>query len=263
MSDEYQHSAFPPPPHPEVLLWRYLDFEKFDWLVSNRRLFMPSAQFLGDPLEGTTPNGHAEWWRSLEADTESEEKRQIIRQNQEKISAFAKAFRPHYYVSCWHMNDFESRKMWRCYTKSADAVAVATSYQALRASLPEYVEIGMVRYIDYSSQSLPSLNLFEYITHKNINFDFEREVRAVALPPATEGLGASQFQANHFESESQKGFLVFAPEVDVAALIDRVVLHPESSPAFVAKICFACDGAGLPKPIPSVFSNYGGSSSAL
>ncbi|NTV46814.1 MAG: hypothetical protein HGB11_09935 [Chlorobiales bacterium] len=263
MSDEYQHPAFPPPPHPEVLLWRYLDFEKFDWLGGKRRLFMPSAQFLCDPLEGTMPDGHIERWRSLEADAASEEQRRIIRQNQEKIFAFAKAFRPHYYISCWHMNALENTKMWRCYTKSPDAVAVATSYRALRASLPAYVEIGMVRYIDYSSESLPSLNMFEYITHKNINFCFEREVRAVALPPATEGLGASHFQANHFESESQNGFHVYAPEVDVAALIDRVILHPESSPAFVEKICSACDAAGLPEPVPSAFSTYGGSSSAL
>jgi hypothetical protein len=263
MSDEYQHIAFLPPPHPEVLLWRYLDFEKFDWLASNRRLFMPAAQFLGDPLEGTTPNGHIEWWRSLEADATSEEQRRIIRQNQEMIFAFAKAFRPYYYVSCWHMNALENMKMWRCYTKSPDAVAVATSYQALRASLPAYVEIGMVRYIDYSSESLPSLNMFEYITHKNINFCFESEVRAVAFPPASDGLGASHFQANHFESDSQKGFLVYAPEVDVAALIDRVVLNPESSPAFVEKISSACNAAGLSKPVPSAFSTYGGSSSAL
>ena len=263
MSDEYQHPASPPPPHPEVLLWRYLDFEKFDWLVSNRRLFMPSAQFLGDPLEGTTPNGHIEWWRALEDGAVSEEQRRIIEQNKEKVFAFAKAFRPHYYVSCWHMNALENTKMWRCYTKSSDAVAVATSYQALRASLPAYVEIGMVRYIDYASESLPSLNMFEYITHKNINFCFEREVRAVALPPATEGLGASHFQANHFESETHKGFRVFAPEVDVATLIDRIVLHPESSSAFTEKVCAACESAGLPKPVPSAFSTHGGPSSAL
>lgn len=263
MSDEYQHPAFPPPSHPEVLLWRYLDFEKFDWLASNRRLFMPSAQLLGDPLEGTAPIGHIAWWRALEDGAASEEQRRIIEKNKEKVFAFAKAFRPHYYVSCWHMNALENTKMWRCYTKSPDAVAVATSYQALRASLPAYVEIGTVRYIDYSSESLPSLNMFECITHKNINFCFEREVRAVALPPAPEGLGASHFQANHFESETQKGFLVFAPEVDIATLIDRVVLHPESSSAFAEKIRSACEGAGLPKPVPSAFSTHGVPSSAL
>jgi hypothetical protein len=263
MSDQYQHPAFPPPRHPDVVLWRYLDFEKFEWFVGNRRLFMPSAQFLGDPLEGTTPAGHLDWWRSLVEGATSEEQRRIIEQNKEKLSAFAHVFRPHYYVSCWHMNALENAKMWRCYTKTSEAVAVATSYRVLRASLPAYVEIGMVRYIDYASERLPSLNMFEYITHKNINFCFEREVRAIALPPTTEGLGATHFQDNHFESETQKGFLVFAPEVDVESLIHRVVLHPESSSEFIEKIRSICEGAGLPTPVPSAFSRQGRPSDAL
>jgi len=263
MTEQYQHPAFSPPSHPEVVLWRYLDFEKFEWFVSNRRLFMPSAQFLGDPLEGTTPAGHLNWWRSLLKSAASEEQRRIIEQNKEKLSAFAKAFRPHYYVSCWHMNALESSKMWHRYTKTSNAVAVATSYRALRASLPAYVEIGMVRYIDYVSERLPSLNMFEYITHKNINFCFEREVRAVALPPATEGLGATHFQHNHFESEIQKGSLVFAPEVDVAALTHRVVLHPESSSEFAERIRSICEGADLPTPVPSAFLSKGCPSCAL
>ncbi len=263
MNDEYRHPAFPPPPHPDVVLWRYLDCEKFDWLVNNRRLFMPAAQFLGDPLEGTAPAGDLEWWRTLAETATSEEQRQTIENNRERLSAFARAFRPHYYVSCWHMNALESTKMWQCYTKTSEAVAVTTSYRALRTSLPAYVEIGMVRYIDYANERLPSLNMFEYITHKNITYCFEREVRAVALRPATEGLGASHFRDNHFESETKKGFLVLAPEVDIASLIHVVVLHPESTPEFAETIRSACENANLPKPIPSAFSGRGAVSGAL
>lgn len=94
MSDEYRHPAFPPPPHPEVLLWRYLDFEKFDWLASNRRLFMPFAQFLGDPLEGTTPIGHIEWWRALEDSAASEEHRRIIEKNKDKGACLRECISP-------------------------------------------------------------------------------------------------------------------------------------------------------------------------
>lgn len=263
MSDEYQHPAFPPPPHRNVVLWRYLDFDKFDWLVNNHRLFMPSAEFLGDPLEGTAPVGDIEWWRAQAKGATSEEQRQTIEKNRELLSAFAKAFRPHYYVSCWHMNALESEKMWQRYTKTPEAVAVTTSYQALRASLPAYVEIGMVRYIDYASERLPSLNMFKHITHKNIGFCFEREVRAVALPPAIEGLGASHFRDNHFESESQKGFLVLAPAVDISNLIHSVVLHPGSPSKFAETIQSACENASLPKPIRSAFANQEASPGAL
>jgi hypothetical protein len=263
MSDEYQHPAFLQPPNPEVSLWRYLDFEKFDWLVNCRRLFMPAAHFLGDPLEGTRPAGDLEWWRTQAEDATSEDQRQIIEKNRELLSSFARVFRPNYYVSCWHMNELESKEMWQCYTKTPEAVAIKTSYRELRASLPAYVEIGMVRYIDYATERLPSLNMFEYITHKNIDYCFEREVRVVALSPATEGLGSSHFQDNHFESETRKGFLVFAPQIDVSRLLHGVVLHPESTPEFTAMVITACEKAGLPIPVASAFSGQGAIPSAL
>jgi hypothetical protein len=262
MNSEYRHPAFPPPPHPEVALWRYLDSEKFSWFIENQRLFMPSAQFLGDPLEGITPVGHDEWWKGLIENAESEAKRKIIEGNYKKLQSFADAFRPHHYVSCWHMNSVESSRMWKAYTESPDSVAVTTSYSALRSALPKYVEIGMVRYIDYENEQLPSLNMFEYITHKNINFCFEREVRAVALPPVTEELGSKHFQENHFESERKKGFLVFAPSVDITSLIHRVVLHPEASLKFKENIRAICKNSNIPGPTTSEFM-VGGEDSAL
>lgn len=257
MTDEYQHPAFPPPPHPDVVLWRYLDFHKFDWLVNCGRLFMPAAHLLGDPLEGTAPAGTLEWWHDQAASATSEEQRRVIVKNQEMLAAFAAAFRSHYYVSCWHMNAVESKKMWQCYTRSHESVAVKTSYRALRAALPAYVEIGMVRYIDYANERLPTLNMFEYITHKNIGYCFEREVRVVALQPVTDELGRSHFQERHFESETIKGFLVFAPEIDVRSLIHGVVLHPESKKGFAERIRAMCASANLPEPLPSSFSKQG------
>ncbi len=257
MSNEYQHPAFPPPPHQDVILWRYMDFNKFNWLVMNQRLFMPSAQFLGDPLEGTAPTGDFEWWRELAENADSEVKREIIQNNHKKITLFVEAFRPHYYVSCWHMNSIESSKMWRVYTKSSEAVAITTTYRALREALPEYVEIGMVRYIDYANERLPSLNMFEYITHKNISFCFEHELRAVAIPPAIKELGAGHFKEHHFESETRKGFLVYSPSVDLTKLVQSVVLHPDISGELTDTVSSICKKFGLPKPSQSSFSSQG------
>jgi len=247
----YAHPAFPPPKHPDVTLWRYLDIHKFDWLVAHRRLFMPAADLLGEPLEGTAPDGHLKSWRAEAEKADTATQRKIIEANQKLLSRFANNFRSNYFVSCWHMSECESDDMWRCYTTTPEAVVVKTTFRALRASLPEYVEIGMVRYLDYASARLPSMNMFEYITHKNINFSFEKEVRAVAFPPATEGLGSARFQGDLFASEAHKGRLVFAPVVDISVLIHGVVLHPASTPQFVARVCSTCEIATLPKPVAS------------
>ncbi len=53
----YIHPAFPEPDDPSAVIWRYMDAPKFEWLVNCGRLFMPSADRLGDPLEGSTPPG--------------------------------------------------------------------------------------------------------------------------------------------------------------------------------------------------------------
>jgi hypothetical protein len=243
----YEHPAFPQP-DPSVVLWRYMDACKFAWLVEHKRLFMPRADRLGDPLEGTTPAGELKWWQREATGADTDEMRRIIEHNRAFLSRMAKAFRDNYYISCWHMNTHENHAMWGCYTKQPESVAITITYAALRASLPPYVDMGTVRYIDYASDRLPTMNMFEYIMHKDSYYGFESEVRAVAFPPAVDELGRADFLANRFESESDPGLQVFAPAVDPARLIKGVVLHPEASSAFEAEITALCLSKGLPRP---------------
>ena len=248
MTDQqYIHPAFPQP-DPTVTLWRYMDASRFRWLAEHGRLFMPSADRLGDPLEGTTPPGELKWWQREAAEADTEEKRRIIEHNRAFLSRMAQAFQKNYYVSCWHMNTHENHAMWGCYTRQPESVAIRTTYEALRAGLPSYVDMGKVRYTDYATDRLPTMNMFEYIMHKDSYFAFESEVRAVAFPPAVDGLGRAEFLENLFESEDVPGFHVFAPVMDLASLIKGAVLHPEASPGFEAEISALCESKGLPPP---------------
>jgi len=246
------HPAFPQPPDRNVAIWRYMDALKLEWLVSSGRLFMPTADRLGDPFEGTTPLGELEWWKREAANADTDEKRRIIEHNRSSLSRMAQTFRNHhYYVGCWHMNQHENGAMWGCYTTSPESVAVRTTYAGLRSALPAYVEMGVVRYIDHATGRLPSMNMFEYIMHKDTYYAFEQEVRAVASPPAVKELGLEDFSANLFESESIKGFVVYAPPVDIEKLIQGIVLHPDASDAFAGKLLDLCAANGLPVPEPS------------
>jgi hypothetical protein len=138
--------------------------------------------------------------------------------------------------------------MWACYTTKPEAVSIRTTYAALRASLPNYVEMGLIRYIDYASARLPTMNLFEYIMHKDSYYASECEARAVASPPAVDELGLASFLENRFESETVPGFLAFAPVVDLARFIQGVVLHPKATSAFEARITNLCLSKGLLPP---------------
>jgi len=248
MNEPVNHPAFPQPDDDSIILWRYMDASKFKWLVENALLFMPSANHLGDPLEGTAPEGHIEWWQREAEHATTEECRRIIDNNRAFLSHMSQMLRNNYYVSCWHINKSENHAMWRCYTTQTEAVAVRTTYATLRECIPNYVEMGIVRYIDYSKERLPTMNMMEYIMHKDEYYSFESEVRAVVLHPPKGAFGNEEFEQNHFESESKPGFLVFAPQVHLTQLINGVVLHPDAPSEFEIQVKQICENAGLPKP---------------
>jgi hypothetical protein len=246
MPEETRHPAFPQPKDANAAIWRYLDFQKFHWLVENQRLFMPRAADLGDPLEGTQPQGDRHWWQSLVANAISAEERATIEHNRDLVSRFVAAFRTRFYVSCWHMNECENLSMWSEYTTHADSVAIHTTFSQLRTALPAYVEVGMVRYINYAKDRLPSPNMFEFITHKNECFGLERELRAVAMHSVMESQEQKHFREHHFQSEGASGQLVYAPHLNVRALVKSIVLHPNASNKFTEKVLSICQQHGLP-----------------
>jgi hypothetical protein len=225
-----------------------MDAPKFEWLINCGRLFMPSADRLGDSLEGSTPPGELEWWQRESERAETDEMRRVIEHNRSFLSRMAKQIRINHYVGCWHVNQHENHAMWGCYTKQPESVAIKTTYSTFRDLLPKYVEVGLVRYIDYSTERLPTMNMFEYIMRKDAYYRFEQEVRAVAFPPAVEELRLADFRANLFESETTKAFLVYAPQIDTKKLIQGVVLHPDSPATHIAAVRALCAKHGLPVP---------------
>jgi hypothetical protein len=250
-----QHPAFPQPENRDAILWRYMDGPKFEWLVENSRLFMPSVEHLGDPYEGSTPKAELDWWQAEAEKAENEDQRRIIEHNRGLLSRTALAFRTHAYcISCWHMNQNENFAMWKCYTTQPESVAIQTTYSALQICLPPIVQVGLMRYIDYATDRLPSMNMFEYIMHKRVHFQFEHEVRAVAFRFPPGAVGSDEFHRDFFESESNSEFLVYAPPLDIKQLIRGVVLSPTAPDDYRQRTIVLCEKNGLPTPRSSGMS---------
>lgn len=127
------HPSFPQPDDHSQVIWRYMDSDKFEWLLEHGRLFMPTADNLGDPREGSTPPGEIEWWKQEYKNAVTEEQRATVAHNRKFFASFAQKFRPRYYISCWHMNAHENYSMWRCYTKTKRAVAISFRYAQERS----------------------------------------------------------------------------------------------------------------------------------
>ncbi|WKL56635.1 hypothetical protein Q1W73_13255 [Asticcacaulis sp. ZE23SCel15] len=246
-----KHPSFPQPDNIAQVIWRYMDSDKFEWLLEQGRLFMPTADNLCDPLEGSTPRGEIEWWEQEVLNATTDEQLATIAHNRQFLADFRRNFRPRYYVSCWHMNTHENYSMWCCYTKTNRAVAIKTTYTALRKALPIEVLMGVIRYIDYSTDRLPWGNMFECIMHKDINFRYEAEVRAIMTLPPNDELGLQKFSEDHFALTANPNLRVYAPKVDVSTMIEGIVLHPDVSKSYAAKVRKLCIAKGLPAPTPS------------
>lgn len=249
------HLAFPQPEDQSAVLWRYMDAEKFESMLNCSRLFMPNARDLGDILEGSAPEGAMASWKRQAEKAENDEARQITEHNSGFMTRMATMLRDNYYVTCWHMNPNENALMWCSYTKndsndSNDSVAIKTTFDCLKNQLPEYANIGMVRYIDYSKDDFPSKNLFQYITHKDLLYISENEVRGVVAPPRVKELGQDHFESNLFEKQKEDGstLRVYAPPIDLVALIQGIVLNPKATDQYTDKVKSLCSAHGLPVP---------------
>jgi hypothetical protein len=220
---------------------------KFIDVVSHRRLYMARADRLGDEHEGTTPAAEVEYWNRLIEEAKSEDERLIIQGNREQLAEFAREFRPTYYVSCWHMATDENIAMWERYVSSNDAVAIRSTFSSLRAQLdPTVIEVGMVRYIDYESERLPSYNLMQLIMHKRHFFRDELEVRAVVWTMAPETIRRQY--VDPYLNADHTGFL--AP-INPKELIHQVVMHPKATAGIMRQVSEVCGEHDLPPPMAS------------
>lgn len=152
------------------------------------------------------------------------------------------------------MNEHEDISMWDRYTSSSKSVAIYTSYKNLRSILPRYVDMGVVRYIDYATTRLPTLNMYHRIMHKRVEFSVESEVRGVAFENLPDELGGLDLRGNRFAKSDDPSFHVFAPEVNLKQLIEGIVTHPKSASSFREQMQKLVECLGLPTPIESVLA---------
>lgn len=140
-------SGFEPLEDHNIKIWRYMDFTKFVAMLEYRGLFLPRADKLGDPFEGSWPRS------SPLSGTEFGP----FTVGGVPIPAFMgrdvfKAGPEYVVISCWHMNEYESDAMWSRYGGTNGSVAIQSNYSLLRTSLPPEFHIGTVRYITFEKQ---------------------------------------------------------------------------------------------------------------
>jgi hypothetical protein len=262
MAAKTDHPVFQQPSDPDVKIWHYMDFANYVALLEEGALWFSRADKLsesfgdrlGDPFEGTISRGTLEVLREQYNLIEFEGQEPMSREHIEKVVEFhigsTKEMRQWTYLNSWHMNERESAAMWRLYARTNEAVAIRSTYARLRDCLPEkahvgkvdmrrlvgkwvkaasHVYLGVVRYIDYSTQPMPQGNVYYPFIYKRKSFEHEHELRAVI--PATPVVERPEGGVYHQRElrNLEPGQLV---PVSLEDLIEGIYVAPTAPPWF-------------------------------
>lgn len=255
---DFEHPSFPRPPG-ATKIWRYMDWQpKFTGLVEERRLWMSWLSMLEDKYEGKTPAIITEELALALAGAEDDAERAAISDNVTILRRFAETFYPNYFVSCWCVRDVESDLMWRAYTSTSEAVVVQTTVDRLARALPDYLYIGLVRYIDYRRQGFGRMNMLEWPMHKRLEYVDDRELRVLADAGLWDQVGGNRLRENLLEGGDGDTYMrVCAPPVDLTHLIEAIHLHPRADRDFATRATAFCKDNALPEPRSSELANGG------
>jgi hypothetical protein len=220
MAAQTDHTCFKQPQTNTVKLWKYMDFTKFVALISSGQLFHCRSDKFRDPYEGSYPIRNRESDEIIFSRIPSEYRENAIQQ----FYGFSEWTRQWTYISCWHVNEFESAAMWDLYAKTEEAIAIETTYEHLTLCLPDQAYIGLVEYINYNDQIIPVNNAFHPFLFKRKSFEHEREARTIIqeLPYDDEKLN------------TERNNTIFGKNVQIntARLIQKIYISPNAADWF-------------------------------
>ena len=211
-------------------LWRYLDFEKFVWLLETSSLYHVRLDCLGDPYEGSVTTPYARKRDSGEIYGYTLPEIEPINNVRLTLTSF---------VTCWHANDAESAAMWRLYAHERRGVAIVSDVRGLEKSVDTspfaWGILGPVEYFDYDQDDMsddfgltgrPGFS-------KRKAFEYEREVRGlvhVQQFPKNPNDIFTEAHLSYLRQETQRGV---AAGVNLPGLIHEIVVAPDCEPWFL------------------------------
>lgn len=160
-------------------MWRYFPYERLRELLLNEELFFAHLPTFSDGLEGeltARTNDHLfNWFVAQGSDFAMAQQELVQYKNLQK----------QFYVSSWHMNNYESYLMWKAYGDRG--FAVRTTFERMQASFDDFpgtITGGVVDYIDFEREKTSVGNVFNHVITKDKPYMDEREFRLVFWQPA-------------------------------------------------------------------------------
>lgn len=156
-------------------MWRYLSADRLQNLLETQELFFSHLPIQEDALEGALTERSREHLASWFQNHNNSSRAKAYLE----VDEYQKA-QEHFYVNCWHMNNYESYLMWKVYANRG--FAIQTTFERLQASLDTSdaaITGGVVDYIDFKRDITPLGNVFNHVATKDKPYQDEREFRLV------------------------------------------------------------------------------------
>lgn len=237
-------------------IWRFIDLAKFISLLERRSLYFARADTLDDPFEGSYGHGNIG----------------LPDEQRQKLERYFTTLRQHFYVNCWHINEFESAAMWKLYASHEYSIAIQSTWPRIRGVLPHrldkygfpkrgHIDIGKVRYMDYAHERIWEGFTFDAFLHKRKSFEHEQELRAFFSDPDFPDIPrwywlVSGSNGWSIDPELSKLNLNLAPgpmgiyiPINLKALITRISISPEAPDWFQPLVTSVCARFKLDVPI--------------
>ena len=157
-------------PKDKDIVWRYMSFEKFVNILATGSLFFTRADKYDDKFEGYIPES-----------TTLSHKPEV----NPTVNRVDSNFRQYIMCNCWHHGKEESMGMWDKYHLRNSGIAIKTTMENLKNSLPDKpnVFIGKIKYINNHDQIDMPIDVENFLHYpyfyKRKPFEYEQEVRAI------------------------------------------------------------------------------------
>lgn len=209
------------------VLWRYMDVSKLLDLLVTQKLVFPRYDKFEDVYEGYSKNYIDLVVSELAKHPDNFDSNVLVHTKATlRDSIFISLY--YSYVSCWHLNEYESAGMWKLYCSVNESVAIKTNVGQLKKSIDttsNNLAFGKVFY-DFNMQNLrvnnlSNVNVLDSLMVKRESFDHEKEYRVICLDLEDRLDYVKQSESEHikcieFFYENSKNLSdVYVPQVDL------------------------------------------------
>lgn len=207
--------------HPAELLWRYLDFWKFEDLLTSSELYLSRLDLQKDPFEGRFSIGNEHGYSASDkAFHEAYKTDRTIQQAMDQHEIHRRCC----FVSCWHRSQVENQDMWNAYTESPESVVIATSAKSIYRFIDHITIKSTVKYLDPETpRSEFDWNSLAF--QKTKPYQFEREFRILTNLKAGETMNPS--------NPADRGRRI---HIQPKKIIHKVICHPKAASSFKQKV---------------------------